>query len=1834
MAAGRAQRCAGGRRSGRNGTGSSVITSYATIAGAIHNLVFLLGLAFIVSSALRYLRRLPPRVFPLAIGLAFGAVAVGTMAVSFRIADGIYGDLRNVVIVGAGVFGGPLAAFVAAASAAIYRLLLGGFVGGALLGIASSALLGATFHWLWVRPGKPRPLAAYIALGVLLAIVNAAMPLIVGFPDPAQWQVSIDLATLILPVALVVYPLALLLLCHFIDAELRRLAAEQGLSRSNAGLIERSSELEVANRAFAREVLDHIETEQALRDSETRLREAQRQARLGHWSWSIGENRIEHRSDEIDRMLGVVEQEPAPGYDWYMALVHPADRAAVRAVYQAADAGPADYETEHRVVRADGAIAWIQEIGRVERDEQGRPRRFLGTMQDVTERRNADEALRHSTARLRRAQQLANVAHWIWYPGRTDWKWDDDAGSFGHAAVDMFGPSAKDLGITGEAYLDRFAHPDDAVELRGILAQLVAGEIDTCVIEYRMKHPGTGAWIMVREAAENVRAQDGSLLYTMGSIQDVTERSHADDALRRSEALLQRAQHMARLGHWIWRPDPGVLDWRGGVSEYSRAAAAIFGVPPSALAIGSEAFLERYVHPDDRQVAQQAFANLAGPNEANYSAEYRIVRPDGEIRTVFEIAENVFAADGKLLHTMGTVQDITERKRGEEALRQSESLLRRAQQMAKLCHWMWRPDSDRSWFGGVTQSSEAAAGIFGVPVAELAVSNDAFIDRFVHPDDRERVRCSYQAKIDAGVINYAAAYRIVDSQGRVRYVQEASECTLEESGAPLYSLGIIQDVTEQRLSEAALAESQALLRAVVDAVPATLNVKDRDGRYVLANAYQAHYHHLTPDWFPGRNPAELYSQTYAEEIRRRDREVIASGRDSGFRESPYAEADGRVTTWLGSRSPILDESGAVKYVVSVGLDITDRKRAEAALRESQALMRAVVDSVPAVINVKDLDGRYVLVNAFMAEQVGQPAEWFTGRSPAEIYRPDYVDALRAREQQVIDSGERLGFFEDEFIEPDGSRSWWFACKSPLLDADGRVKYLVSVGLDITERKRAAEALAENRTLLRAIIDTVPATINVKDRDGRYVLLNAYQAAWHGKPVDWFPGRSPEDVYVDVDYARRIRETDRQVIASGSGTGFHEIEYPEPSGGKSQWLMSRAPIFDESGNVRHIVAVGLDISDRKRIEQQLRESEGLLRRAQRIARLGHYVLVPSVGAAEARDYECRYSPGVADILGVGLEELAVTDREFVGRFVHPEDRARLMATHEQFVDALSASGRAPSDHRAEYRILRSDGEVRTIFEVVENVDAEDGSLRYIMGTMQDITERKRAEAVLRESERRFRSLADSIPALIWMSDVNGGCIFVNRRWTEHTGRSLDQELGRGFEDNIHPEDLERTLPQEAATFAERRLHSEEYRLRGRDGEYRWFLDTMVPRFSAADEYLGHVGVLIDIDERRRLEEQLRQSQKMEAVGQLTGGVAHDFNNLLTVVIGNLERIQEHRDDPRKVDALAVMAFQAAQRGAELVQRLLAFSRKQTLMPTDIQPNRLVAGLTDLLRRTLGESIEVALRLSDSAWPATADPAQLENALLNLAINARDAMSGGGRLLIETGNAILDAADVAQIPEAVAGSYVLLTVSDNGAGMTPDVLERACQPFFTTKEVGKGTGLGLSMVYGFAKQSGGHLKIESEVGRGTTVKLYLTRARGANVAAGQPATAEMPGGGETILVVEDNEHVCRFVAAQLGGLGYAVIAATTGEAALDLIESGRPIDLLFSDVMLPGSFNGPRLLQEARRRRPELKALFTSGYAADALLHRQLHEGGVRLLRKPYRHHDLAHHVRTALDAEAA
>jgi PAS domain S-box-containing protein len=868
---------------------------------------------------------------------------------------------------------------------------------------------------------------------------------------------------------------------------------------------------------------------------------------------------------------------------------------------------------------------------------------------------------------------------------------------------------------------------------------------------------------------------------------------------------------------------------------------------------------------------------------------------------------------------------------------------------------------------------------------------------------------------------------------------------------------------------------------------------------------------------------------------------------------------------------------------------------------------------------------------------GNPDEPLAGgagnlrRSLERVRAEGVSDVMGVQRYPAIRADSKGGGFEEHY---------WSMVNSPVKDVNGGVAFIIHRVEDVTELVRSGTP-AHRRLLARQDKGTAQQELEVVLRlhelHAANIVLREQQAnlrtvqrlldlgtwkldvdsgmltwsdnvhAIYGVEKAVF-GRSFED------YARLVHPDDRdemvaryQAFAASAEDNFdfsHRIV--QPAGGVIHVRGVGERIRSPDGK-RYVTGIVQDITTQKAAEARIRESDLLLRMAGRVARLGAWrvILEPEEVIWSAETAAIHEEPdGIRPTVDGAINYYAPEHRERIREAFHA------CATDARPYDEL-------------LQVVTAKGNRVWVRSIGEPEYGDDGRVCAVRGALQEVTELIEAQQQAQRLSDRLRETLESISDAFFTLDRDWRFVFLNSHAERLVERSRHTLVGRNIWAEF-PDAVGTSFQQqyEAAVNERRTVRFTEWY----PPLQRWFEVNAYPTGDGLAVYFS------DVSERRALEDKLRQAQKLEAMGQLTGGVAHDFNNLLTVMLGNAEMLSTRLSDQPGLRAFADMIVTAAESGAALTDRLLAFARRQALEPQPIDLNQLTNRMLALLGRTLGENIEVELTATDELWITELDPGQMENALLNLAINARDAMPGGGRLTISTANASLEGEQAAAQRGVTPGQYAVIAVSDTGTGMPPDVIEKAFDPFFSTKG-GRGSGLGLSMVYGFVKQSGGHARILSKVGDGTTVQLYFPRAPHTHEAP----QLELPApdqvfGNEHILVVEDYGPVRENLALQLSELGYRVSTAADGPAALQVIMSSDDIALLLTDVVIPGGMNGWELADSAKALDPGLKVLFTSGYSENAILRNGRLEPGVHLLGKPYRRRELALKVRNVLDAQ--
>jgi two-component system, cell cycle sensor histidine kinase and response regulator CckA len=863
-----------------------------------------------------------------------------------------------------------------------------------------------------------------------------------------------------------------------------------------------------------------------------------------------------------------------------------------------------------------------------------------------------------------------------------------------------------------------------------------------------------------------------------------------------------------------------------------------------------------------------------------------------------------------------------------------------------------------------------------------------------------------------------------------------------------------------------------------------------------------------------------------------------------------------------------------------------------------AQLVASIDGIVWEVDARTFE--FLFVSAQAERLLGYPlAEWFRpGFWVDHIHPDDRAWALEFCQCAVQE--KRNHDFEYRMIAADGRTVWLRDIVTVVVEGGEPVK-LRGVMVDLTDKKRTEEALRESEVLYRLLTENSNDLVYLVDLDGTIVYASPSVGRLLGRvPRSKFEVVHPDDVAPGQAYWNRILAGE---------PGLLNVRVADAAGAW-HWLEAWSSLIDYRGRP-HVLSVCRDVTGRKRAEDERRASEARFRIFVDHASDAFFLHAADGTVLDANRQACA--------------SLGYTRDELIGMSPYAFDADIRRGDLDQFGARLAGNEVLTFDthHR------RKDG---TVFPVEVRIRPfwEDGQ-RFAVSLVQDITDRKRAERALVESHNLLNAVVEGTADAVFVKDLDGRYRMINSAGARFLGRTAAEVTGKTDRELFTPETVENVLASDRQVLTTGQSQRFEETATAA-GVTRTYLATKGVQRDARGQAVGLIGIAHDVTELKRLEEQFRQAQKMEAVGRLAGGVAHDFNNLLTVINGCSELVFDSLppDDPNR--ELLAEVRRSGERAAGLTRQLLAFSRKQVLQPQAVNLNVLLDDLLKLLGRLIGADVELALVPDPALGLAKADPGQFEQAVINLAVNARDAMPNGGRLTIETRNVELDDGFAERTPEVKSGRYVLVTVTDTGHGMDGVTRAQIFEPFFTTKGLGEGTGLGLAMVYGFVKQSGGHVEVDSEPGRGTTFRVYLPRAAEAAPAArSSPNLLKMPRGTETVLLVEDEDAVRALARMILQSSGYTVLEAEDGQEAVSVAEQyPARIHLLLTDLVMP-RMSGRQLADVLAKARPGLRILFMSGYTAEAVVGPGEPEAGVAFLHKPFSPIGLARKVREVLDA---
>jgi PAS domain S-box-containing protein len=1280
----------------------------------------------------------------------------------------------------------------------------------------------------------------------------------------------------------------------------------------------------------------------------------------------------------------------------------------------------------------------------------------------------------------------------------------------------------------------------------------------------------------------------------------VTERKKTEEALRTEKQRFQTLSEQAPFGMVM-------IDQDGTFKYINHKFRELFGYDLTDVPNGKMWFRKAYPDPTYRH---QVISDWVNDLESSKPGEKRSRVFTATCKDGTEKIVNFISVQLEKGEQLMACEDITKRKQAEENLKDSEEKYRLLVEESLQGIVVTRGIPPRLVF-----ANPAMTMILGYTFEEFLSLSPKEIESLVHPEDRAFFFKNYKDRLEGKLAPPRYEIRGIRKDGTVLWL-DLSSTRIEYKGHPAVQAAFL-DITERKRAEEALRESEERYRTILENIEDGYYEVDLAGNFTFFNDSLCRMLGYSRDEMIGMGNQQYTDQENRKKLFQAFNEVYRTGVPAKEFDWEVIRKDGTKLFGEVSVSLIKDSKGKPIGFRGIARDITKRKQTEEALRNEKQRFQTLSDQAPFGMVMIDQDGTFKYMNPKFKELFGYDLRdipdgktWFRKAYPNPTYRHDVIEVWINDLKSSKPGGKR-------------SRIFTVTCKDGTEKTINFIPVQLKTGEklmaceDITERKQAEEALSESEERFRAMTVTAADAITVMDNHGRITYWNPAAERMFGYTPQEAIGKELHIFLAPERYHEAYKKGFEKFRHTGQGPAINNtIEFIALRKDGTEFPMEVSSSAFKLKGQWHAAGIIRDITERKRSEESLEKSEMRFMELFNGAPVGYF--------------EYNVEGFITNVNRTYLEMLGYKFEEMIGqpvwKFIVEEEVAR-----QQILKKLA--GTTPPGRGVERTYRRRDGSLLPVLIEDRLLKNSAGKITGIRTTIQDITERKHAEEALRESEAKYRQLVEYAPIGIFEIDLNTlKFLNVNDVMCEVMGYSKEEFLSMSpFElltkegRNLLAEGMEKMLSGEKIP------DSAEVKLRTKDKSEFWALVNTKMFYKDGKPFKAQV-VAQDISERKRLEEQLIQSQKMEAVGQLAGGIAHDFNNLLTVIkgYGQLSLLDLKESDPLWGNIQEIQ--KATQRASDLTRQLLAFSRRQILDLKVLNLNSLVRDLNKMLRRIIGEDIELITLLNEDLGRVKVDPGQIEQMILNLAVNARDAMPSGGKLIIETKNVEIDVEYVAAHIGLTPGRYVRLSVSDTGVGMSQEIVEKAFEPFFTTKETGKGTGLGLSTVYGIVKQSGGSIQVYSEPGFGTTFNIFLPRVEENLDALDLREESDfLPKGSETVLLVEDESSVRNLAYRILCQQGYTVLEAANGDEALRIVQerNGKEIDLLLTDVVMP-RMSGKDLADRLKTLKPELKVLFTSGYTDDAIVHHGVLNPGTHFLQKPFSPKALSLKVREVLD----
>jgi len=1282
----------------------------------------------------------------------------------------------------------------------------------------------------------------------------------------------------------------------------------------------------------------------------------------------------------------------------------------------------------------------------------------------------------------------------------------------------------------------------------------------------------------------------------------VIHQRSAKQSGKRAEEALQEIGERFRLAFENANIGMCLVDLQGRLTKVNHQMCEIFGYSQEEL---EGMTVNDIAHPEDLNIST-TFIQTATSGEIEYTHfEKRYFHKDGHIVWGAVSSSLVRDPQGVPQYFISHVQDITKRKKTEEALR-----------------------SERDKFRGML--SAISDGVDIINKNYIIEFQNKLLREYYGDRVGEKCYAAYMGSEEP--CNFCCIQEAIGS-GNPRRIElvapngknyELSSSPFTDVDGEVKVIELVRDITERKRAEEALRQESLFRSAIIDHVTEGLCVchESVEFPHVAFTVWNDRMIEITGYTMNEINRLGWYQTMYPDpEIQARAIERMARMRQGDNivgEEWEITRADGEKRL-LSISTSVLQTGDGIAHVLALMQDITKRKRAEEALRESEERYRTILENIEDGYYEVDLHGDFTFFNDSLCRMLGYSRDEMLGMGNQQYTDEENRKKLFQAFNEVYRTGKSTKGFGWEVFRKDGTKLFGEVSVSLIKDSKGQPIGFRGIARDITERKQAEEALRTERQRFQTLIENAPFGMVMIDQDGTFRYINPKFREIFGYDLSDVPdGRTWfRKAYPDPTYRHNVISTWMNDLESVSPGEKRPRTFKVTCKDGTEKIINFIPVQLETGEN---LMTCEDITERNRADEALRESEERYRTLFEGSRDTIYITTR----------EGKF----IDINKSGLELFGYTREELMS--LNVQETYANSTDRDKFQKEIGQKGFV-----RDYELkLRKKGGTEIDCLLTSTVwRSNDGSILGYQGIIRDITEHKLMEEALRDSETRYRTIFENTGTAMLILEEDTTISLANAETEELTGYSREEVEGKKkWTEFIVKEDLERMIEYHHLRRIDPNVSPKNYEFRSIDakGQIRniFLTVSMIPKTKKS------VASLLDItdlkraeEEKAALQEQLRQSQKMEAIGRLAGGIAHDFNNLLTIIKGysQLSLLELKEGDPLWGNMKEIQ--KTTDRAADLIRHLLAFSRRQILDMKVLDLNSILRDLDKVLHRIIGEDIELVTILAEDLWRVKVDPGQMEQVIMNLAVNARDGMPSGGKLTIETANVELDEGYARSHIAVTPGRHVMLSVSDTGVGMTPEVKERIFEPFFTTKEKGKGTGLGLSTVYGIVKQSGGNIWFYSEPGQGTTCKIYLPRVdepleevRGAMIGE------ELPRGSETILVVEDEEEVRKLALRSLKRQGYKVLEASNGSEALMICEEQKePIHLILTDVVMP-KMGGKELADRLKTIRPEIKVLFTSGFTNNAIAHHGVLTPGIAFLEKPFSPAALAQKVREVLDRE--